>query len=174
MALARLVLEFDESKAQIESLIDMADDLEGVMAWSQYFRSLGLGVHEALVDVLMGAVRAYGVITFTNAPTAAQACTVLNVTVTAVLNNATPGNNEFKIGSDAGTAAANFAAAINASTSLAGKVTAAALLGVVTITAVAPGLMGNGLALSAGNLSNASATAFANGLDGDSFQLDRR
>ncbi len=53
-----------------------------------------------------------------------------------------------------------------------GKVTALAVGAVVTITAVVPGLVGNGLALSAGTLSNVTAAAFASGSDGTSYTLD--
>lgn len=60
------------------------------------------------------ATMATRVITFTGLPTAAQAITVGGVTFTAVASGAT--GNQFNIGADAATTAANLRAAINAST----------------------------------------------------------
>jgi hypothetical protein len=44
----------------------------------------------------------------------------------------------------------------------------------VTITAVVPGLAGNGLELSAGTLANVTLGAMANGSDGTAYTIDLR
>jgi phage tail sheath gpL-like len=88
--------------------------------------------------------------------TAAQTCSIAGVTFTAVASGAT--GNQFNVSTTPATQAANMVTAINASSSLTGIVTAASVLGVVTITAVTKGKMGNGIAISAGNLANVAAS----------------
>jgi hypothetical protein len=81
-----------------------------------------------------------------------ETCSIAGVTFTAKTSGAT--GNQFNISATAATQATNMAAAINASSSLTGIVTASSALGVVTITAASKGLMGNGIAISEGTLSN--------------------
>lgn len=68
---------------------------------------------------------------------------VNGIAFTAVASGAT--GNQFNVGANDGASAANLAAAINASSSVAitGLFTAAAVANVVTVTCVAPGLGGN-------------------------------
>lgn len=96
--------------------------------------------------VISGNVAATGTATFSTA-VATNTLTVNGVTFTAVASGAT--GNQFNIGADDTASAANLAAAINASTSPAvkGSVTASSALGVVTITARAPGTGGNAITL---------------------------
>jgi hypothetical protein len=85
-------------------------------------------------------------------------------TLTAKTSGAVAANGEFNISGTVGTQAANIAAAINAVAALSGVVTATASLGVVTVSAVAPGIVGNGLQISE-NLTNVSVAAFAGGVN---------
>ena len=101
-----------------------------------------------------------------------QAGTVLNTTITAVTSGANPALGQFNISATAATQAASMVTAIN--TVLGTKVLATNLDGVVTITALVPGVVGNGLQLSAGNLANVTAGAFANGSDGTAYAVDLR
>jgi hypothetical protein len=87
---------------------------------------------------------------------ATQTCSIAGVTFTAVASGAT--GNQFVVSATPATQAANMAAAINASSSLTGIVTATSAAGVVTITSAVKGVIGNGLAISAGTLSNVAAS----------------
>ena len=103
------------------------------------------------------ATAASGTLTVaTGGSTAAQTCSIAGVTFTAKASGAT--GNEFNVSATAATQATNMANAINASSSLTGIVTASAASGVVRITAATKGLMGNGIAISAGTLANVTAS----------------
>jgi hypothetical protein len=147
--------------------------LDGVNSFADYIQGLtGGNVAGASLHFKIGAVQATGTITSTGAATAAQAMTLLNVTLTAI--GSAPGDNQFVPSATVGIQAANIAAAINASTTLSGKVIATAALGVVTVTSVVPGILGNGFQISAGTLANVSVGAFANGSDGTAYNIDLR
>jgi hypothetical protein len=167
----RVIIETPVTADGFKSICDLAPGkLPALQNFENFVGAVSGGNQMAKLSFQVGAVKATGTITSTGAATAAQAMTLLNVTLTAIGSN--PGNNQFVPSATVGTQAANIAACINASTSLAGKVTATASLGVVTVTSVVPGLMGNGFQISAGNLSNVSVGAFANGSDGTSYSID--
>ena len=171
MSLQRLIINSDLSAIGFKSVCDLSMlGLDAANNLSAYIAGLAGGNYMATITALVGAVQAVGTLTSAGTATAAQACTVLNVALTAVAAN--PGNNQFVPSATVATQAANIAAAINASTDLAGKVTATSLLGVTYITSIVPGLLGNGLQLSAGNLGNVTLGVFAGGLDGTSYVLD--
>ena len=173
-SLQRLIINSNGTKADFQSVCDLSPgQLPAAQNLENYIGSLTGGNHMALIEAKVGAIQASGTLTVaTGGSVAAQACTVLNVTLTG--RASAPAANEFVVSATAATQASNMAAAINASASLAGKVTASASDGVVTITSVVPGLMGNGFQLSAGNLANVTAGAFANGTDGTSYSIDLR
>jgi hypothetical protein len=103
------------------------------------------------------AVAASGTLTVaTGGSGADETCSIAGVTFTAKASGAT--GNQFNVSATAATQATNMKNAINASTSLAGIVTASSAAGVVTITAAQKGKMGNGIGLSAGNLANVTAS----------------
>ena len=159
------------SKTQFESLVSKNDAKVALQDLINYLTGVKGGIYRALIGLASGAVQASGTLTVSSTgSTAAQACTVCNVTLTGRTSTTTM--NEFNVNTDPATQAAAMAACINASTDLANKVTATSLLGVVTITAVIPGLAGNGLQLSAGNLSNVALVAFANGANGDTLVIN--
>ncbi len=109
------------------------------------------------------AVAAYGLLTVAAGGSSnGETCVVANTTLTAKTSGAVAANGEFNISATAATQAASMVLAVNAVAALSGIVTAANVLGVVTITAVQKGLGGNGLQLSEG-LTNVAATAFAHG-----------
>lgn len=173
-SLTRLVITSNGTALGFKSQCNLAmGGLDAANSFANYIAGL-TGGNEigASLAFKVGAVQATGTITSTGAATAAQAMTLLNVTLTAIASD--PANNQFVPSATVGIQAANIAACINASTSLAGKVTATAALGVVTVTSIVPGLLGNGLQISAGNLSNVSVGAFANGTDGTAYSIDLR
>lgn len=100
----------------------------------------GRGTHLRFVK---NAVRATQTGTFTGLPTAADTVTINGVAFTARASGAVA--NEYNIGADATACAAALAAAINASTSAKIKniILAESALGVVTLTCLVPGSIGN-------------------------------
>jgi hypothetical protein len=175
MSLIRLVLNSNGTADDFKSECPLAvGGHDAINNFTSYVEGVNGGeAPGASFAFKVGAVQAAGTLTVaTGGSTAAQACTICNVTLTGRASN--PATNEFVVSATAATQAANMAAAINASASFAGKVTASANLGVVTLTAVVPGVLGNGFQLSAGNLANVTASAFANGSDGTAYSVDLR
>lgn len=147
-----------------------AGKFEGLNGLSTCFRSIEGGLNSGTVEASVGAVAADGYVTHAGAATAAQAMTLLNVTITAVASN--PGTNQFVPSATPATQATNLANAINASASFTGKVVASVVGARTVFTAVVPGAAGNGFQASAGNLSNVTLTkAFAGGSDGTTYSL---
>jgi len=169
MSLQRIIIDAPETATNMVSILNLSSgEKTGLINLSTYLRSVAGGARDASLSVLVGAVQATGLVTFTGAPTAAQTVTIGNVVFTARASGAT--GNEFNIGGSITISATNLAAAINASANLAGKIVATSDVGVVTLTVVAPGVIGNAIALSE-TLDNATVTAFANGADGTSYSL---
>lgn len=100
------------------------------------------GSQLSFTKISTGAIQATGTGTFTGAATAAQTMTIAGVTFTAraVPNEAA---NEYLVSATVSLEAASLARAINASTTASPYVSASASAGVVTITAVQPGITGN-------------------------------
>jgi len=156
--------------AGFKSICDLSPgQLPALQNFENYIGALSGGNEMASLAFKVGAVQATGLITSTGAATADETITVCNVVFTAKASGAT--GNQFNLSGTVATQATNIATAINASADLTGIVTASALLGVVTLTAVVPGLIGNGLALSE-SMTNVAVTAFANGADGTAYTLD--
>lgn len=173
MSYVRLVINSPLTATGIASVLDFAPGgLPALQNFENYIGALAGGNQSAALYFKVGATQATATITSTGAATAAQAMTLLNVTLTAKASS--PAQNEFVPSATPATQAANIAACINASASFAGKVVATAALGVVTITAITPGLIGNGLQISAGNLSNVTVAAFSGGTDGTATTIDLR
>lgn len=120
-----------------------------------FFRGLLSGaksglVKSGVVSELFDATPATQTVTFSGAATAGDTVTINGVILTAVSNVTTPTNNQWRVGTSASTAAANLAAAINASTSpgTCGAVTALAVGAVVTVSAAIDGVIGNSILIS--------------------------
>jgi hypothetical protein len=130
-----------------------------------FFGRAAQGASNTNTVYALNPVVATGTFTITSTgPTNNETCTIANVTFTAKTSGAT--GNQFNINASPTVVAANIAAAVNASSSLSGILTATSAAGVVTFSIVVPGALGNGIQLSAGNLANTVAAAFANGSDG--------
>lgn len=147
----------------IKSLTDLRNYIDQMIS----------GVTSAKLYVATTAVAASVTGTFTGAPTNNDTSVINGVTFTAVTSN--PGANQFALGSTAAQAAANFAAAINASTSakIRGQISASSdSNGNITLTAIVPGTSGN-LFTVTDSLANftwaAGATAFSGGTEDAPF-----
>ena len=137
---------------------------------SRFFQELSAGMRPAAVALRVGAVPATATLTLTGLPTAAQTFTLCGTSFTAIASGAT--GNQFNIGADATATAANIVTTINNSVSaaVAGVVTASSVAGVVTITAVVPGVAGNGYTL-AETLDNTTAANFSGGSNGTLYSF---
>jgi phage tail sheath gpL-like len=167
-----ILLESPLPVAGFKSVCDLAPgQLPALNNFADFVSAVTGGNQMAKFSFNVGAVKATGSLTVAaGGSTAGQACTIGNVTLTGRASN--PAANEFVVSATAATQAANMAAAINASTSLSPFVVASASLGVVTLTAVMAGALGNGFQLSAGNLGNVTASAFASGADGTLYSIN--
>ncbi len=132
---------------------------------SSYMAAIAGGVYQGAMVETTGAVQATATMTSTGTATDSETASVANQTLTAKTTGADPTMGEFNISGTVATQAANIAHAINSVAALVGVVTATSALGVVTITAVAPGTVGNGLQISEA-LTNVTATAFSGGANG--------
>ncbi len=168
MSIFQLTVNTDDNAAQVSDLLSPtasvnAGDVWAInRSWSSYFGAVVDGAKNTSTVYADTMVKAAGTLTVAaGGSTNGETATVANVTLTAKTSAADPTMGEFNISATAATQAASMVIAIN--TVLAGTVTAANQLGVVTITSVVPGIIGNAIELSAGNLSNVTASAFANG-----------
>lgn len=172
MSLQRIVIETPLTATQ-----DAANlRLNGTGSWRNVFallswlRGFAKGTRRGNMKVKVGTVQATATITSTGAAVAAETVTVANIVLTAVASGAVPANGEWNVSATPTVQAASIALAINSIATLTGKVTATSALGVVTITSVVPGLMGNGLQISEA-ATNVTNTAFVSGTDGTAYNL---
>ncbi len=172
-SLQRLVITSNGTLADFNSLCPLAVGQEFAMNnFINYLTGVNGGaIQGASFAFNVGAVQASGTFTVAAGGSAnGQSGTLLNVALEAVTSGADPAAGEFNISATAATQAASMVTAIN--TVLGDKVLATTVNGVVTVTALVPGLVGNGLEISAGDLANVTAGAFANGTDGTAYTLD--
>jgi len=118
----------------------------------------------------VGAVRAVGSITQTSTGAAnGETLTVAAVTFTARTSGAT--GNEWNRSDTVATSATNLAAAINASTDTNPYVSASASAGVVTVTVLEPGVLGNTITITE-SCSNTTRVTPVGGADGTSYTIN--
>jgi hypothetical protein len=91
--------------------------------------------------------------------------TIANVVMTAKASGAN-GTSEFNKETNATVTAANLVTAINANTTLSKIVSASSVAGVVTVTSLVKGVIGNGLALATSDATAFALVAFASGAGG--------
>lgn len=136
----------------------------GNYTWSQSGSNVTLAGASAMSGGTNGPIVATATITSTGSASNNETMLLCNQTLTAKTSGAVAANGEFNISGTVGTQAANIAAAINAVAALSGVVTATAALGVVTVTSVTPGIVGNGLQISE-SLTNVTIAAFSGGVN---------
>lgn len=140
------------------SLDRLARYIDGLSDGAFYYTTVVEGI---------GAVQATATFTISSTgPTNGQIGTLVNQNLTAVTSGAVPANGQFNINASATVVAANMVLAINATPAISALVTATSALGVVTVRAKHAGSTGNGLQISAGNLSNTVAAGFSGGSGG--------
>lgn len=168
-----ILIDTDLSKAGFQSVCPMeAGPVEGLQALENYIVALEGGNQSADVEAKVGAIQATATVTMTGTCTDAQTMKLCNQTLTAKASGAVPADGEFNVSATPNTQANNLVTAINAMPELQGLVTAARTgTGVVTITAVIPGVMGNGLECADVDLGNTTVVGFASGSDGTEYDL---
>ncbi len=129
------------------------------------------GAQVSYTKVSTGAVQAVATLTSTGTATASDTAVIANVTLTAETSGSDYTMGQFDISATVAVQAANIAKAINMTPAFAGIVTATSALGVTTITAVQPGVTGNGLGF-VDSLTNVSGVAFASGSDGSQVAVN--
>lgn len=171
MAKFMLVLNVPETLAA-NQLANFTDDSNGsnaqFSAMAAYFAGIGAGIQPlSTMDMYGAPVQATGTIVG-DTVVATDTAVIGGFTLTAVASGATA--NQFNVGASDTLTMAALAAKINGHATISQYVTASADGTTVTLTAVLPGAMGNGIALAAtGGLSiGGSATRLASGSNGTS------
>lgn len=118
----------------------------------------------------VGAVQATATITSTGSAVNNETMSVANQTLTAKTSGAVPASGQFNISGTVATQATSIALAINSVVALQGIITATSSSGVVTVTAVHPGVSGNGYQMSEA-LTNVTVTQFSGGSNGTAKTL---
>jgi phage tail sheath gpL-like len=129
----------------------------------RYVRSLMGGGRYAKVEVAINAAKASGTITLSS-HVATDTVTVNGIVFTCVASGAT--GNQYNVGADDTATAVALAAAINANATLLLMVVATSALGVVTLTALYPGALGNAVTLAISAHGSVSAARMAGGDNG--------
>jgi len=167
----------DETSADAQAILAAEADanrLRGVNKLLAYINGLAGGIRKAQLKVGVNAAQASGTVTFSGVGAASDTILINGVTFTAVASGAT--GNQWNVGASAALSASALASAINASVSslISGYVTASAASGVVTITAVRPGINGNCMTLAEGvDGSNHMAVSGARLTGGTSGAVER-
>lgn len=144
MSFVKILLSVPDSAATMQSLmeLDATNDVLNEAYLQSIMANMVDGNQLAYAKVSNNLVQATGTGTFTGAATADQTMTIGGVTFTA---KASPDEaaNQYLVSATVSLEAASLARAINANTTLAKHVLATSALGVVTLTAVQPGVASN-------------------------------
>lgn len=150
-----------------------AGPIEALQSLENYVVALEGGNQSADVTAKVGAVSAFATFTVSSTgSTNGQAGSLLNVALSAVTSNADPAAGEFNINATPTTQAASMQAAIEAV--LSDKLIVSRNNAVITLIAKIPGVMSNGLQISAGNLANVVVAQFSGGSDGTEYTLNSK
>lgn len=173
-SLQRIVITSPLTAVGFSSECNLAPgQLPALQNLTNYLESLAGGNQSASLAIKVGAVQASGTITQTSTGAAnAQTCTICGVTFTAVTSGHAAGQASWNRSNTVATSATNLAQAINDYVAFQGMVSATAALGVVTVTAVVPGKIGNGLVMANVDLANTTFSSFASGTDGTAYTLN--
>lgn len=129
-----------------------------------FMKKVVSGAHPASVLTRINSVKATGTITLSS-HVATDTVTVNGITFTCVASGAT--GNQYNVGGDDTATAVALAAVLNANTTLDGMIVATSALGVVTLTALVPGELGNAVTLAISAHGSVSAARMASGTNGD-------
>jgi phage tail sheath gpL-like len=129
-----------------------------------YMQKSVTGSHPAVVQTKIGGVKATGTITLSS-HVATDTVTVNGIVFTCVASGAV--GNQYNVGGSDTLTGDNLVVALNANATLAGMIIATNALGVVTLTALVPGALGNAITLAISAHGSVSAARMASGANGD-------
>lgn len=170
MSLTNLLMNLTDTAATFSSYCPLGDTSAGdkqtsINNFINYLKRMRDGFSQGTLIFEVGATAATATLTIAAGGSANdETCVICGVTFTAKTSGAT--GNQFDISATEATQAQNMVTAFNASDDLAGIVTASREGAVVTLTAVVPGVMGNGLQISE-DLANCTLSDFATEATGD-------
>ncbi len=153
MSITNVVITSADTKAMIldqlnpQSGASSQDSLQNLV---RYVGGLADGAfYYNTVEEMVGAIQAQATVTVSAGGSSnSETMSIANVTLTAETSGADPTLGQFNISATAATQAASMVTAINTVAALKGLVTATNALGVITLTSVIAGVIGNGLQLS--------------------------
>ena len=161
-------MTYPNTLADFQSVCDLnPGQLPALQNYTNFLVGLSGGNQSAKINFAENVVQASGTITIASTgPTNGETCTIAGVTITAETSGAVLASGQFNISSTPTTCASNIAACLNATTALAGILTATSALGVVTVTITDHGASGNGIVMANVNLANTTFVSFAGGSSG--------
>lgn len=162
----QLVIAHDETSANDQRDLYAETGLKELAGLKivDFMKKVVSGSHPASVLTRINSVKATGTITLSS-HVATDTVAVNGITFTCVASGAT--GNQYNVGADDTATAVNLVAALNANTTLDGMIVATSALGVVTITALVPGELGNAITLAISAHGSVSAARMAGGTNGD-------
>lgn len=167
-----ILLTHDENATDMGNILQPTNDSSNrllvINRLSRYVNALAGGIRKSSLALGVGAVQASGTVTLSS-HVATDTVTVNGVTFTCVASGAT--GNQYNVGVDDTASAVNLAAAINASVTalISGYVSATSAAGVVTITAVRPGILGNCVTIAISAHGSVSAARLSGGTSGTEY-----
>lgn len=161
-----IIVAHDETStnAQADLIAESGAVMLAGLKVKDYFKRITSGMRPATVQTKVNAVKATGTITLSS-HVATDTVTINGVTLTAIASGAN--SSQYNVGVDDTATAANLVATINAHTTLSTMVLATSALGVVTLTALIPGAIGNAVTLAISAHGSVSAARMASGANGD-------
>lgn len=162
-----IVVSIDETQANNE--LDLIAETGYVelagLKLKNFVKLVTSGIRPATVQTKSNAVKATGTVTLSS-HVATDTVTVNGIAFTCMASGAT--GNQYNVGADDTETAANLVTALNANTTLDGMIIATSALGVVTLTALMPGELGNAITLAISAHGSVSAARMASGTNGTS------
>ena len=129
-----------------------------------YFKKMVSGIYPNVIQTKINAVKATGTVTLSS-HVATDIVTVNGIAFTCVASGAT--GNQYNVGGTDTLTAVELAAALNANTTLDGMIVATAASGVVTLTSLIPGEIGNAVTIAISAHGSVSGARMAGGTNGD-------
>ena len=153
-------LTIDHSETQVDALrrmVGKGSELDAALKFKDFVKMITSGIRPAKLALKVNAVKAIGTITLSG-HVATNTVTIAGVQLVA--------DTDYTVGGDDTATAANLAQAINDDATLSTLVSATSAAGVVTITALVPGLIGHAVTLAISANGSVSGARLASGSNG--------
>jgi phage tail sheath gpL-like len=162
----QMVVAQDETTANLQRDVYAETGLRELagLKLEDYMKKATSGTRPVSVKTQVNAAKATGTITLSS-HVATDTVTVNGITFTCVASGAT--GNQYNVGGSDTITGDNLVTALLANATLAAMITAANVAGVVTLTALNPGALGNAITLAISAHGSVSAARMAGGTNGD-------